>query len=150
MSICLIDTSIFVEVLQVPGQCSHHGQIVAELKEKIEGNEKLFLPIATIVETGNHIAQNGDGRQRRACAERFLKQVRYALSGESPFNPISFDAYAAMRDWLDSFHDFAMQGVGFADLSIIADFDRMCQLNATRAVYVWSRDKHLMSYSRGR
>ncbi|MBX3177069.1 MAG: hypothetical protein KF886_06910 [Candidatus Hydrogenedentes bacterium] len=146
MSICLIDTSIFVEILKVPGKCSRHGEIVAALKGKIEASEKLFLPVATIVETGNHIAQSSDGRQRRTCAERFVKQVGLAISGESPFNPISYDSYAAMGDWLANFPDFAMQGVAFADLSIIQDFERMCRRHPRRPVYIWSLDQHLTGY----
>nr|WP_232023833.1 hypothetical protein [Microcystis viridis] len=49
--------------------------ILQELKEKIKAGESLFLPMATILETGNHIAQNGDGNQRRTCAEKFVNQV---------------------------------------------------------------------------
>jgi hypothetical protein len=46
--------------------------------------------VATILETGNHIAQNGDGNQRRICAEKFVDQVTQALEGKSPFTPINF------------------------------------------------------------
>ncbi len=31
--------------------------------------------MATILETGNHIAQNGDGNQRRICAEKFVNHL---------------------------------------------------------------------------
>lgn len=148
MSIGLIDTSIFVEILQVPGKCSRHKDIKAELKGKIEANEKLFLPVATIVETGNHIAQNGDGRQRRACAERFVRQVGLAYAGESPFNPISFEVYTTMGAWLAKFPEFAMRGVGFADVSIVEDFEKLCSRHPRMTVYIWSVDKHLMGYKR--
>lgn len=146
MSICLIDTSIFVEVLRVPGRCSQHGRILSDLKGKVEANERLFLPVATIVETGNHIAQNGDGRQRRACAERFVKQVGLAYAGESPFNPVSVEVYATVGDWLGKFPEFAMRGVGFADLSIVEDFERMCARHRREMIYIWSLDEHLTGY----
>ncbi len=64
MSICLLDTSVFVEFLNVPKMNAQHASICAELEQKINDGEYLFLPLATILETGNHIAQNGDGTQR--------------------------------------------------------------------------------------
>jgi hypothetical protein len=83
--ICLIDTSIFVEILDVPRMAADHELVILELQAKIENEESLFLPMATILETGNHIAQNGDGRQRRVCALNFVTQVEKALRGHSPF-----------------------------------------------------------------
>lgn len=83
-AICLIDTSIFLEILNVPKKANQSESIFQELEEKIKAGESLFLPMATILETGNHIAQNGDGNQRRTCAEKFVNQVTQALEGKSP------------------------------------------------------------------
>lgn len=63
-AICLIDTTIFLEILDVPRKATRHEHMILELQRKMEDGETLFLPMATILETGNHIAQNGDGRQR--------------------------------------------------------------------------------------
>lgn len=89
-AICLIDTTIMVEILNVPRKAGLHKEVLSELETKIQNKETLFLPMATILETGNHIAQNGDGNQRRNCAQKFVDQVQKALNGESPFKPISF------------------------------------------------------------
>jgi hypothetical protein len=86
-AICLIDTSIFLEILDVPRKATRHEHVILELQRKMEDGETLFLPMATILETGNHIAQNGDGKQRRACALNFVSQVQDALNGKSPFKP---------------------------------------------------------------
>lgn len=142
-AICLIDTSIFVEILDVPAKAAHHKEIIMELEEKIRGNEKLFLPMATILETGNHIAQNGDGAKRRRCAEAFVSLVRKALNGEAPFNPIRFLDEDQLALWLDEFPDSALRGNGLGDLSIIKDFNTMCLQNRRRGVYIWSLDRHL-------
>lgn len=40
--------------------------------------------MASILETGNHIAQNGNGSIRRTTALRFTKAVRGAFEGEAP------------------------------------------------------------------
>ena len=47
-AVCLIDTSVFVEILNVPQKASQHRQIIQQLEEKIKAHESLFLPMATI------------------------------------------------------------------------------------------------------
>ena len=147
-AICLIDTSSFLEILNVPHKASQSELILQKLEEKIKARESLFLPMATILETGNHIAQNGDGNQRRTCAEKFVNQVTQALEGKSPFTPISFLKKEDLQGWLKEFPDEAMQGRGLGDLSIIHDWQRICDQNLGRRVYIWSLDKHLKGYNR--
>lgn len=145
-AICLIDTSIFVEILNVPSKASQHQVIVEQLEQKIANREELFLPMATIIETGNHIGQNGDGTLRRQCAARFVEQVNQALEGSSPFKPISFLKPDELKQWLGEFTDHAMRGSGLGDLSIIHDWQRLCAQNPSRRVYIWSIDAHLAGH----
>jgi hypothetical protein len=105
--------------------------------------------MATIFETGNHIAQNGDGNQRRKCAELFVSQVSSAIDGEIPFKPINFVEALDLRKWLAEFPNWAMQGQGLGDLSIKHDWDRLCEQNQARRVYIWSLDQHLSGYDTG-
>jgi predicted nucleic acid-binding protein len=147
-AICLIDTSILVELLNIPNKANRTDEISRLLENKIKEGESLFLPMATILETGNHIAQNGDGDQRRTCAEKFVRQVQLALKGESPFKPIIFLRQEELQLWLDEFPASAMRGSGLGDLSIIHDFHRLCAQNRERRVYIWSLDKHLSAYQK--
>ncbi|WP_329502480.1 hypothetical protein [Pseudomonas aeruginosa] len=89
-AVCLLDTSIFLEILNVPVKAQQHTKILEELAKRIQLKESLFLPMATILETGNHIGQNGDGGARRACAERFVTQVSKALEGGLSFQTNQF------------------------------------------------------------
>ncbi|TFH48281.1 MAG: hypothetical protein E4G89_06565 [Methanothrix sp.] len=142
-AICLIDTSIFVEILNVPNKASEHEQVILELQGKIENEETLFLPMATILETGNHVAQNGDGGQRRSCALKFVSRVQEALEGRSPFKPISFLKAEQLQQWLSEFPEHANQKISLGDLSIIHDYNRLCQQSPRREIYVWSKDHRL-------
>lgn len=146
--ICLVDTTIFVEILNVPGKNAQHDELFLELETRINNGESLFLPMATILETGNHIGQNGDGRQRRACAVRFVRQVKQALNGESPFKPINFLEAEELKEWLREFPEHANRGSGLGDLSIVHDWQRLCVLNPKRRVVIWSLDDHLKAYDR--
>lgn len=148
MSICLLDTSVFVEILNVPHMNAQHTAIRNELEQKIQDGESLFRPMATILETGNHIAQNGDGKQRRKVAAVFVEQVQLALDGKSPFIPIAFPTQDTMRQWLAAFPDVTMRGQGLGDLSIIHDWGRMCARHPVHRVYIWSLDHHLASHDR--
>ncbi|MDY7534670.1 hypothetical protein RGV33_23845 [Pseudomonas sp. Bout1] len=147
-AICLLDTSIFLEILNVPAKAQHHPLIFQQLKDRVRLKETLFLPMATILETGNHIGQNGNGQQRRACAARFVEQVGRALAGGSPFKPVSFLTAEEMAVWLSDFTEHATNGSGLGDLSIIHDWNRLCSLNRGRRVYIWSLDAHLSAYDR--
>jgi predicted nucleic acid-binding protein len=148
-AVCLIDTSVFVNILRVPNKSADHAEIMAELELRIAEGQSLFLPMATVFETGNHIGQNGDGNQRRQCAARFVRQVELAMDGASPFTPIDFVEADRMRQWLDGFPDWAMQGSGLGDLSIVHDWERLCEQNKGRRVLIWSLDGHLAGYDRG-
>jgi len=147
-AICLVDTTVFVEILRVPGMDSHHADVVAELEDRLTRQESLFLPMATILETGNHIGQHGDGRERRTCAQRFVHQVESALNGQSPFKPINFLEAEQLQAWLAEFPDHAARGSGLGDLSIIHDWQRLCEQNPQRRVTIWSLDQHLAGYDR--
>ncbi|HEX8437301.1 hypothetical protein [Archangium sp.] len=154
MSVCLIDTSVFCELLAVPNMSRRHKEMVDELADKLKAQETLLLPMTTILETGNHIGQNGDGRQRRQTAERFLAQVGMALQGQSPFVPTPLFSREELAGWLGEFPDWAMRsdsrgkGSGLGDLSIVKAFDRQCELTPFRRVYIWSLDELLARYDR--
>ena len=146
MTVCIIDTSIFCELLKVPFRSDESGAMISALAVKLEEKESLLLPTATIFETGNHIAQNGDGRLRKQTAEKFIEQVRNALNGDSPFTPTPFDDPSRILEWLNDFPSSAETGSGFGDLSIIKAWEEQCERNPMRRVYIWSKDKHLQAY----
>jgi hypothetical protein len=109
VSICLIDTSILCEFLGVPNLSESSAEIAAEMSAKIERRESLLLPMSTILETGNHIGKNGDGRQRRSTAQRFVLLVQQAIRGETPFTPTPFFETEALLLWIEEFPGWAMR-----------------------------------------
>lgn len=145
MTICLIDTSILCEILKVPQKCGNFEAILADLKRKERDRESLFIPITTLLETGNHIGQNGDGRQRREAAIRFNRMVDQAVRGETPFLPTRFFRPQDLLIWGNAFPDWAGRGSGLGDLTILKEFERQCERHRGRRVYIWSKDRHLSS-----
>jgi len=147
-AICIIDTSVFCNVLRVHGRDQDHATAMTELEIYLVAGYTLLLPLATIYETGNHIAQSGTGGQRRGVAEVFVEQVREAFAGRAPWTPTPMSPPEELAAWLGEFPDHAMRGTGLGDLSIIKVWERQCELHGARRVFVWSYDQHLRGYDR--
>ena len=112
------------------------------LEEHIQNEATLLLPIATILETGNHIAHINDGRQRRVTAEQYVQLVQQALGnieGPAPWTvPQPLLAPEDLQRYLNEFPDHAIE-IGLGDLSIINEYERQC-LHQLRRVFIWSLD----------
>ena len=145
--IVIVDTSILLNVFNVPGRNQDHDKVCEELKGLLDAQANLLLPIAAIIETGNHIANSRNGR-RRTIATKFLDEIRKALNGDSPWVPIEFPTRKTLAEWMDEFPDHASRGVGMGDLSIIKDWEAACNRHGNQRVRIWSLDGDLQSYDR--
>lgn len=153
-SICLIDTSVFLNILNVPRCNEDRESVMQNFQEYIELGCTFLLPMATILETGNHIAQNGDGTIRRKTAIYFVEQVKAAFNGEAPWRPTAFLDTKEILSWIDQFPDLAgknkapdkQEGTSFGDLNIIQEFHKSCQRCPMSEVFIWSLDRDLQSY----
>ncbi|MER7517032.1 hypothetical protein [Streptomyces sp. NPDC126499] len=79
-----LDTSILVEILDVPHMNSHRDEVLSEMDRRLKDNVRFVLPTATLIETGNHVFQIKDGTARRSCASGFMNMLRKTASGEAP------------------------------------------------------------------
>ena len=147
-SIVIVDTSVLLNIMDVPDRNQHRGQVLDRLATLIDGGDHLFIPMAAIVEVGNHIAHVKNGGQRRSAAERFVKEVRSALADEAPWKPINFPSNREVLTWLDAFPESATQGIGMGDLSIKQEWVALCDRHALSHVWVWAPDGDLAGLDR--
>ncbi len=147
-AIIIVDTSVLLNILDVPGRNESREEVLAELEEMIDASDHLFIPMAAIVEVGNHIAQLGNGAHRRLAAERFVAEVRRALADEAPWKPINFPSNQEVLSWLDAFPDAAMQGLGMGDLSVKKEWEDLCAKYRMSRVRVWTLDDDLAGLDR--
>lgn len=143
----IIDTSIFLELLNVPNKANNSEQVWKDFDDKSENGVVFFIPLAVIFETGNHIAQNGDGRQRRSCAEKFVFFVTKMLNAESPFHFIDFCDKEEISSWINEFPNYGSCGVTFGDFSILKDLKKLQEKFPNENISIWTLDKQLDSYS---
>jgi predicted nucleic acid-binding protein len=147
-SIVIVDTSVLLNILDVHERNQKKEEVYAHLEQLINNGDHLFIPMAAIVEVGNHIAHVKDGAKRRAAAERFVREVRCALADEAPWRPVNFPSNEQVLKWLDAFTDSATEGVGMGDLSIRKEWESCCDKFAMSRVWVWTLDKDLAGLDR--
>jgi len=150
----LLDTSIIVELLEVPGESSRHVETVTELDRRSESPIELQMPVASLVEAGGHVGRIVGGYQRRECASRLKAMVLGTLERVAPwsFTPLEWDeallaelvgpTHPSAPDLVDS---FTRQFLEMGDLLIVAEFRRL-RANLDRRVVdvdVWTYDGNL-------
>jgi len=154
-AIVLLDTSIFLNVLDVPQNNQDRDSVLDEYSDRIRNDDIFLLPMATIWETGNHIADLPDGGRRRTFALKLTEAVALAVQGDAPYRPTYFPDREEFLGWLREFPDYAQrnksakktrEGVSLADLSIIKEWERTCRLNPMSRVLIWSLDSDLFGY----
>ncbi len=160
--ICLLDTSILLNILNVPNKNQDKATVMVDFKIYAESNCRFIIPLVVAVEVGNHISQNGNGDTRRKTAKQFVDMMHRTFSGELPFEISDFDLKLEWRNWINEFTDRAGQnktaakpneGMSLTDLSIIKEYDALQAKNRANKnkhvkVFIWSLDSDLEAYGR--
>jgi hypothetical protein len=147
-AIVLLDTSVYVNVLNVPGFSQHRTEVLNEFERAVRAHDRFLLPLASVWEAGKHIAQLSDGRLRRAWAEKLTADVKAAFAGNAPYSATHFPKREEFEDWLTLFPDSAAHRKSLADHSLIQEWKRNCDINPLRRVRIWSLDSDLAGYDR--
>jgi len=126
--VLILDTSVLCCWLRVPGKSTagpqnnrwDHTRIDAEIQQKTRQGGTLVLPLATLIETGNHIAQAP--QQRYECAQQLANCLRQAADANSPWAAFTQQAtlwepdrlHALASEW----PDLATGGLSIGDATI--------------------------------
>jgi hypothetical protein len=154
-----VDTSILLEILDVPGKAQNRLAVLAGLRERVAQRRQLILP--TVIETGNHIHHVADGAARRRCATDFAGVLDDSARGAAPWvlHDATWDAAVldAIRGGCSTGADLVEHatrgrqgGLGTGDLSVLAERDLYRDRRVDRGsidVRVWTTDAALGAYS---
>ena len=146
--IVIVDSSVLLNVLDVPGFNQTREDVREEFSTLVEAEDDLLLPVAAMLETGDHVADLSHGGERRRCAVRFRACILEALQGEAPWTPIEFPETSRLIEWLDEFPDMAKLELGLSDVSILDAWRRACELHPRQRVYIWTLHGQLRAYDR--
>lgn len=154
-SIVFIDTSVLCNLLEVPGRCQNHSEVVDNFKAMVSDGCQFVLPLTSLIETGNHICNSGGNR--RAAAERYERLIGQIADGRAPWklNQVEWGENL-LRDFLagDGTGQAAVEWLGNSqmgagDLAILVERDDFVGRSAYRPadVTVWSLEGQLSSYA---
>lgn len=142
-----VDTSVLLNLLDVPNRNADAVQVKDELRLLVQRKETIILPVASIIETGNHIAHVDDGRIRRGLAQKFGEFLRDTADGKAPWRLSSLAWGGETLHWFaDNFTDYASGEVGIGDLSIIHEFNTYLLKTPGVSARIWSTDGHMQGY----
>jgi len=157
-SIVLLDTSVYLNILDIPGWNQERDSILDDFETRIKCNDYFLLPMASIWETGNHIADLANGSLRRKYALKLVSEVKKAVKGDLPYKATFFPAREVFIEWLDEFPNYAQrnksdsktrEGISLADLSIIKEWEQTKARHSMSQVLIWSLDSDLVDYDTG-
>ena len=151
----ILDTSVLCCLLQVPGKetCGSDDafldfEAVSQKLQEAENKGYLFvLPLASIIETGNHIAHSN--RQRYEKAVELGELIKKAADAKSPWTAFTNQSELwdnpALKRLAEIWPEKAAQkiSIGDATISEIADY----YAGMGYEVVVFSGDKHLSAYT---
>ncbi|MFI7297873.1 hypothetical protein [Streptomyces sp. NPDC050121] len=149
-----LDTSVFVEILDVPYMNDHRSDVLTEMDVRLRGGVSFVLPTATVIETGNHVFQIKEGRARRRCADVFMKTLRRTARGEAPWrlHERTWDGafLASLCDGgstgMDLGEHAATGLLGTGDLSIVAERDLYASRVQAR-VRIWTLEQTMGAWA---
>jgi len=127
--VLILDTSILCVWLEVPGrECCGPDydrwdklRVDQKIQEEEQANTTFVLPIASIIETGNHIAHAS--HSRRECAQRLASLMVLSAQKQSPWAAFSEHTLLWSPEKLEQlakeWPDLANQKISLADATII-------------------------------
>lgn len=148
--IVIVDTSVFLNILDVPGRNQDREATLNVFEKHVMAGDHLYLPVPCIIETGNHISRLSDGEDRYRYAKVFVAQVRTAMNGDAPWQPVPLlhEANDDIEGWLGDFPNEAKRKVSLTDVTVKELFTEFCNKFPMSTVRVWALDGHLASLQR--
>ena len=154
MTVWFVDTSVFCNLLPVPGLDQHRKEVLAEFSIRMADKSVLILPVTAVVETGNFIAQLPDGRLRRSTAKRFVDVLQLVIEGRAPWRLHQFEwGVAFLQRLLDGGGTqiplvvHAENKLGAGDLCILTERQTYTLRTGITDVKVWARDAALEAHN---
>ena len=142
-----VDTSVLVNLLKVPFMCDQYDELKQEYDRCFANKDIFVLPMAAIVETGNHIAQIQDGNKRWEVMERFISLVKNACQQNNNMSVMPNLSYEEIQNALLSFQNNIHNKIGYGDATIVEQFNTYWRdKQPIGEMRIWSIDRHLQNY----
>ncbi|MEK4701025.1 hypothetical protein MKX47_15815 [Solibacillus sp. FSL R7-0668] len=153
--VVVMDTSILCCWLKVPGKetCGPVGnqwnneRVEKEIQDEMQQKATFVLPLATIIETGNHIAQAN--RNRFETAQAFAEILRLTAENKTPWAAFTDQStlwdVEGLKTLADEWPTLAAQGLAIGDSTIKNVANYYAAMGKT--VEILTGDQLLRSYT---
>lgn len=152
--VLILDTSILCIWLKVPGKdtCGSgenvltHDIVSDKINKEIENNTTFIIPVSSIIETGNHIAQSSGDRYN--VAKKLVDIIHKSADAESPWATFTQQSSLWTSDALkllaNKWQETVVSGQSLGDASIVdvANYYH----NLGRDVEIYTGDGGLKAY----
>lgn len=149
-----IDTSILLEILEVPGKCNNSKTIQAEFAHFAQQSQAtIIMPISVLIETGNHVNHiKSNPKCKKKSVEKFNDILAMFIKNKSPW---SFYGYDFKEDDIkriaERYGRSVFSGIGIGDIFIIDSYNAYVDhlkmdKHQNHKIKIWSLDKHLSSH----
>ena len=149
MNVRFMDTSIVMNLLEVPHMCADAESVKSEFAKAVAEKETLILPMSTIIESGNHIAHITNGTIRREKALKFQEFLKKTAREEATWTFYGVELTKEDLEFLaDEVPNRALHmGMGIGDMSIIRFYEKYKETTpGIGRIMIWSTDAHLAGY----
>lgn len=148
----LIDSCILIDLLDIPYESEELEVRKAELQERHRAGVQMLIPVAVVIEVGQHVQRIGQGYDRRRCADAYVAILRKTLAGNAPWH---FTSVAWNADFLTTLielphwpegnlvESLAVKHHEMGDAAIIAELMSLRANLRDVKVGVWTRDAKL-------
>lgn len=148
MNVRFIDTSIMCNLLEIPDMCADKERGKQEWKEVLEKKETLIMPLATIIETGNHVTHIADGHARYTVTMKFKEYLEKTAESKAPWtlygNALDKEE---IRYIAANMEQFTIAEIGIGDMTIIYAYEKyLAEEPAIGTIMIWSTDEHLAAH----
>lgn len=154
--VIVLDTSILCVWLGIPGmdRIEKKGEtpisqsdIVAKIQKEIAGGARIVLPLASVIECGNHITQI-KGADPKGYIDKFADFILRSIEGLEPWDVFTnqtnlFDE-ENFKKLVETWRDLSMSGISMGDASIIQVAQHYESKNFT--VEIYTGDAGLKAY----
>lgn len=154
--IVIVDTTVMLNFLNVPQHNQNKRLVDRQFDELVDGGARFVLPLATVFQTADHIADLPDSIDRWRYAGALRDQVRKAVNKESPWDsPQIPESEEAIESWLNRFPNFTRNGAvrggtgyGLSILSMIEAWETARKRIPGGRIRIWSLNARLQDYGR--
>ena len=154
--VLILDTSILCVWLDIPGRnkIEKKGkdvigkqEVESKIKAEINDGARIVLPLASVIECGNHITQI-KGVDPKAYIDKFADFIIKSINGTEPWDIFTnqselFDE-SKFRELVEKWRELAISGISMGDASIIQVAELYVSKNFTAEIF--TGDTGLKSY----